>query len=139
MQMKKFEDTPIDIKQKISALWITMLFLFAYVDIFMFYKPGVLEGIIGGQVAIFAVTQTFLLLTTLYIVIPSLMVFLSLILRARINRWVNMTVGTLYALTIALSCIGETHYFYIFGSLLEVGLIALIIWYAWNWPEVTAE
>ncbi len=130
-----FEDIKINVKLKISALWIAMLFLFAYVDIFGFFKPGIIEGIIAGKVAIFQVNQMFLFLTTLYILIPSIMVFLSLVLKPKVNRWTNIIVGMLYFVSILGSCIGETWAFYIFGSIVEVLLLLLIIWYAWKWPK----
>ncbi|MBI5343999.1 MAG: hypothetical protein HZB83_01445, partial [Deltaproteobacteria bacterium] len=77
------EDIKINVKLKISALWIAMLFVFAYVDIFAFYRPGIIEGIMEGKVAAFQVNQVFLFLTTLYITIPSIMVFLSLVLKPK--------------------------------------------------------
>src|SRR5919197_2399622 len=43
-----FEEHPVGVRAKISALWIAMLFLFAYGDIFGFFVPGHLEEIIRG-------------------------------------------------------------------------------------------
>lgn len=131
----EMEDVKINVKLKISALWIAMLFVFAYVDIFVFYKPGIIEGIMAGKIAIFEVNQMFLFFTTLYILIPSMMVFLSLVLKPKINRFTNIAVGTLYAVSILGSCIGETWAFYIFGSILEILLLLSIIRYAWKWPK----
>ncbi len=34
------EDVRVGVRLKISALWIAMLFLFAYGDIFGFFNPG---------------------------------------------------------------------------------------------------
>lgn len=131
----EMEDVKINVKLKISALWIAMLFVFAYVDIFVFYKPGIIEGIMAGKIAIFQVNQMFLFFTTLYILIPSMMVFLSLVLKPKINRFTNIAVGTLYAVSILGSCIGETWAFYIFGSILEILLLLSIVRYAWKWPK----
>lgn len=61
------EDAKINVKLKISALWISMLFAFVYVDIFGFYKPGIIDGILVGKVSVFQIDQLFLFLTTLYI------------------------------------------------------------------------
>lgn len=132
---KILEDVKINVKFKISALWVAILFVFAYVDIFAFYKPGFIEGIMVGKVAIFQINQVFLFLTTLYILIPSIMVFLSLVLKPKVNRWANIIVGTLYIVSILLSCIGETWAFYIFGSVVESLLLLSIVWYAWKWPK----
>lgn len=131
----EMEDVKINVKLKISALWISMLFVFAYVDIFAFYRSGIIEGIMAGKVATFQINQVFLFLTTLYILIPSIMVFLSLVLKPKVNRWTNIIVGMLYIVSILGSCIGETWAFYIFGSIVESLLLLLIIWYAWKWPR----
>ena len=135
MSTKILEDVKINVKLKISALWIAMLFVFAYVDIFAFYRPDIIEGIMAGKVAVFEINQTFLFLTTLYILIPSIMVFLSLVLKPKVNRFTNIIVAVLYIVTILASCIGETWAYYIFGSIVESLLLLLIVWYAWKWPK----
>lgn len=131
----ELEDVKINVKFKISALWMVVMFLYAYVDIFSLFKPGIIEGIIAGKVFLFQVSQAFLFLTTLYIVIPSMMVFLSLVLKPKINRWANIIVSIFYFVTMLGACIGETWAFYIFGTIVESLLLFLIIWYAWKWPK----
>ncbi len=61
-----------------------MLFVFAYVDIFGCFRANVLEAALDGTVGTtsFSVDQTFLPLTLIYIAIPAMMVFLSLVLKA---------------------------------------------------------
>lgn len=131
----EMEDIKINVKLKISALWIAVLFLYVYVDIFSLYKPGIIEGIMAGKVFVFPISQIFLFLTTLYIVIPSIMVFLSLVLKPKVNRWINIIVSIFYFVTMVGACVGETWAFYIFGTVIESLLLFLIIWYAWKWPK----
>ena len=38
-----YEDVKVGVRLKIAALWIAMLFLFAYGDIFGFFRPGQIE------------------------------------------------------------------------------------------------
>ena len=45
------EDVRIGVRLKISALWIAMLFLFAYGDIFGFFRTGLIEEVIAGEVS----------------------------------------------------------------------------------------
>jgi len=116
----------------ISGLWITMLFVFAYVDIFGFFRAEILQAAMAGKVAVFDVSQTFLTLTTLYVVIPSLMIFLTLVLPRKFNRPGNIVVAVLYALTIVGSCVGETWIYYLMGSGIEVILLAGIVWKSWK-------
>lgn len=132
---KNLLDVKVNVKIKLSALWIVVMFLYAYVDIFSLFKPGIIEGIIAGKVFIFQVSQIFLFLTTLYIVIPSVMIFLSLVLKPKVNRWTNIIVSMLYFVTMLGACIGETWSFYIFGTIIESLLLFLIVWYAWKWPK----
>ena len=129
------EDAKINVKLKISALWITVMLLFAYGDIFGYFRTGFIENVIAGTVAGMQINQEFLMGTTIYITIPCLMVFLSLVLKPNVNRWANIVIGILYPVTILLSCIGEIWVNYIFLSILESGLLLMIVWYAWKWPK----
>jgi hypothetical protein len=72
----ELEPSPVNVRVKISALWTSMLFIFAYVDLFSLYRRDFRADLEAGGVAGFALNQTFLLGTTAYVVIPSLMVFL---------------------------------------------------------------
>lgn len=132
----KFEPFIVNVRIKISALWTSMLFVFAYVDLFSLYRPDFRADIEAGEIGGFTVNQSFLLGTTAYVVIPSLMVFGALILRARVNRIVNIVLSIVYALTIIAGAIGEWNY-YILGSAIEVALLAAIAYYAWTWPKAT--
>ena len=124
----------IDTRIKIATLWASVLFIFAYVDIFAHLRADVVTDVLAGKVAVFTVDQSFLLLTTLYVIIPSLMILLSLILPPRANRLTNTIVAAVYALTILGSCIGEVWIYYWLGSLTEVLLLMLIMRYAWKMP-----
>ena len=79
---RQCQDTPVDVRLVLSALWVAMLFVFAYVDIFGFFRADVLEAALDGTIsgAGFTVDQTFLTLTLVYILVPALMVVLSLLL-----------------------------------------------------------
>jgi Family of unknown function (DUF6326) len=102
------EDLRIGVRLKISALWIAILFLFAYGDIFGFFQEGQIEEVIGGEVSGIEITETFLFAVSVYIAIASVMVFLSLVLRSRVNRWINIVLPILYIVSIAVSAIGES-------------------------------
>ena len=132
----KFEPSNVNVRIKIVALWTSMLFVFAYVDLFSLYRPDFRADLDAGEIAGFTVNQAFILGTTAYIVIPSLMVFLTLILRPRVSRIANIVLGIIYTLTIIASAIDEWNY-YILGSAVEVALLAAIISYAWTWPKET--
>ncbi len=45
---ERLEDHRVGVRFKISALWIGMLFLFAYGDIFGFFEAGQIEDVLDG-------------------------------------------------------------------------------------------
>ena len=114
----RLEDVKINVKLKLSALWVTVMFLFAYVDILGKYEPGHIENIIAGEVAGFQITQGWLLGVTIMMAIPSLMVFLSVALKPNVNRWVNIVVAIFKIIVVVGSLfIGVPWGYYIFGSI----------------------
>lgn len=124
----------IDTRLKISGLWIATLFIFAYVDLFSLFRPDVRADLEQGRVFAFDVSQTFLFFTTLYIIVPSVMIYLTLVMPRRTNRIVNVVVATVYVLTIVGSAVGEWNYF-VLGSAVEAILLAVVVYHAWTWPE----
>jgi Family of unknown function (DUF6326) len=133
-----FEPSTVNVRIKISALWTAMLFVFAYVDLFSLYRGDVRADLEAGEVGGFTVNQGFLAGTTAYIVIPSLMVFGALVLRPRVNRLANIALGIVYALTIVAGAVGEWGY-YVLGSVIEIALLAAVVYYAWTWPRISAD
>ena len=136
-EASSYEDQPVSTRLKLSALWISMLFVFVYVDLFSLYREDFRADIESGEIAGFEIGQTFLLLTTLYIIFPSLMVFATLVVRPGLNRILSIGMSGLYGLTILGSAIGEWNYF-ILGSVIEAVLLGLIVYYAWSWPKTQA-
>jgi Family of unknown function (DUF6326) len=133
----QYQDTKVDVKLVLSALWIAMLIVFAYVDIFGFLRADILRAALDGKMAATGITvdQMILVFTTVYILIPTLMVFLALVLRPRVNRIVNIVVALFYAVSIIALCIGEGWVYYLLGSAVEVALLVAIVRTAWTWPR----
>ncbi len=133
-----YRDPWVSPRIRISALWTSMLFVFAYVDLFGLYRADTREAIEAGRIADFSIDQGFLLGTTAYVALPALMVFLSLVLPVRVGRAANILLAVLYAFTIVVGAIGEWSY-YVLGSALEVILLAGIAGTAWTWPKATGD
>jgi hypothetical protein len=130
------EDVKINIKMKLSGLWVTVMFLFAYVDIMGKYQPGHIEDIMAGEVAGMQITQVWILGVIIIMTTAILMVFLSLTLKPKANRWANIIVGIFHIIfVISALFIGESWAYYKFGSIVEVVLLSLIVVYAWKWPK----
>jgi Family of unknown function (DUF6326) len=139
-QTAELQDTRVNVKVVLSGLWVSMLFVFAYVDIFGFWRADVINGALTKKVPGpgFAINQTFLALTTMYIIIPSLMIAFSLVAPARLSRPTNIVIGLLYAVTVIGASIGESWTYYILGSVIEVVLLLNIARVAWTWPRRSA-
>ena len=129
-----YRDSWINPRIKIHALWASTMFLFGYVDLFGMFRADVRADIEAGKMFVFSIGQASLLGVTLYVALPSLMVFLSLVLPVRVTRMANMALAVIYGLTIAGSAVGEWNY-YILGSAIEAALLAGIVYYAWTWPK----
>jgi Family of unknown function (DUF6326) len=132
----EYQDYSVSPRIKISALWTAMLFIFVCVDLFSLYRSDVRADIEAGKIAAFTIGQGYLLGVMIYVLVPSLMVFLSLVLAPRVTRMANIVVAVVYAVTVAGSAIGEWNYF-ILGSLAEAVLLAGVVYYAWTWPKAT--
>jgi ABC-type uncharacterized transport system permease subunit len=119
----------VDVKIKLSALWVAHMLSTTYADVLRLYDPGEVA-------ASFSMTHELMLVSAITMVIPIVMVVLSLTLKDKANRWANIIVG-IFKIVIVLASlfIGESWAYYIFGSIVEVVLLSLIVWYAWKWPK----
>jgi hypothetical protein len=86
----------IRVKMKLAALWASFMFLYIYVDYFHLYMPGSIRDIQARKVFVFDITQVFLLTALASVTIPALMIFLSVALSAKVNRWTNIIVAAVY-------------------------------------------
>lgn len=122
----------LDVRLRIAALWAATMLIFAYVDLFSLYRPDVRAGLEQGTVAVFEVGQIFLFIVTVYVAVPAVMIYLSLVLPYRVNRIVNIVLSAVYSVTILGAAIGEWGY-YILGSAIEVALLLLVILHSARW------
>src|SRR3712207_3191516 len=89
------EDQRIPVRVKLAAAWTSFMFLYVYVDILAFFKPGVIDDILAGVVWEFDISQTFVTVAFASIAIPTLMILLSTTLPARVNHAANLVVASL--------------------------------------------
>jgi hypothetical protein len=130
------EDQRIPVGATLAAAWTGVMFLYAYVDIIAFFKPGVVDGILVGKVWEFDVSQPLLTTFLALMAVPIFMIVLSMTLPARANRITNLVVASVQIPYAAFNVVGESWtYFYGLGVALEVILLALILRYAWTWPR----
>jgi uncharacterized membrane protein len=132
------DQAKIGVRSKLSALWATVMFLYVYADVLSLYRPGQVDEIRDGMMGPFEVSQAVLLAASVVVIIPAFMIFLSLILPSRMNRWTNSTAGVVFTLVNISNVLGETWvYYWVFG-ILEILITLLIVRYAWKIPEIAS-
>ena len=127
-------DDKVSIKVKLALFWIALMFLYIYNDILSLYQPGHVADLAAGYSEGMIFTQPLLFGAALLMALPGLMVLLSVTLKPRSNRFVNMTVGIFL---IATQFIGdeEPWWYWRFYELLELVVLLLVIKLAWSWPK----
>lgn len=138
---KPFDTSPIPVQAKLAAAWTSFVFLYAYVDIFAFYKPGVIDDILIGVVWEFDITPTWAITVLILLAIPIFMVVLSMALPARVNRITNLVVASAQVPFAAFNAVGQLGeswmFYYLLAVALELIVLAFILRSAWTWPRIS--
>jgi hypothetical protein len=130
------EDIKVSLKLKLATLWASFMFFYVYVDYFHLYMPGTIKNILAGKVFVFDISYVFILIAMIFVAIPTLMIFLSVVLPAKVNRWTNIIVAAIFIPYMLLNLTGEAWVHMYFAAAVEVVLLCLIIRYAWKWPRI---
>ncbi len=126
----------MDIKAKLSTLWLFATLNYLYADVVGLMNPGLLRQYLTGTVNGVHFSQAFLLGASVLIEIPIAMVLLSRVLKYAPNRWANVIAGTIMTVVqFATLFLGTPASYYIFFSVLEILTTSLIVWYAWRWHQ----
>jgi Family of unknown function (DUF6326) len=139
MANKVFEDIKINIKIKLAALWTALMFCYVYGDFFSLFVPGRIQHLMDGNSGAGETTPITLLLYAALLSLPALMILLSVILKARPNRILNITLGIFYTLVmimVVITSLGEWMIFYTFLGVVEIILTCTIVWQAIKWPTL---
>ena len=129
--------TGMDMKAKLSTLWIFILFNMVFRDIHELFRPGFLEEIMTGTVNGLQMTEELLLVAGIMMEIPIVMVVLSRVLKYRVNRWANI-IGGAIAIVFVIITNRAPDLDDMFFAAVEVVTGLLIIWCAWKWPKQEA-
>ncbi len=129
------EGMKINVRVKLSALWVALMLVYIYADIISLFKPGVVDEMAAGRMGPFPATQGSLLAAAGLMLIPAIMVALSITLKPRVNRWTNIILGVLYTFVNIGNLIGEPWAYYVLFVSAEIVLTCLITWFAWKWTN----
>ena len=130
----QLEDKKIDVKIKLSALWITLMFCYSYADVLGFYSPGNLAEILTGEIAGVPLTQEMLFAMAILMAISIVMVFLSIILPVKINRPLNIIIAIFDIIILIATFLGPLTPYYLVLASIELLSLILIVWFAFKWP-----
>lgn len=133
--MQQLSEFNINIKIKLSAIWASVTSLYIYCDYFELYTPKKLAGMIDGTTIFGSGDQSVLLGLSSIMLVTSLMICLSILLPATVNRVLNIVVGVIMTLMQCYIAYLAGWYFYKMYAVVEALLTALIVWHAWHWPR----
>ncbi|KZN66446.1 hypothetical protein N473_08630 [Pseudoalteromonas luteoviolacea CPMOR-1] len=133
--MSELSEYQVNIKIKLCALWSAVMSLYIYCDYFELYTPTKIESMINGTTIFGAGDQTVLLGLSSIMLVTSLMICLSVLLPAKINRILNIMVGLIMTVMLMFLAYAVGWYFYKMYAVVESILTMVIVWLAWKWPE----
>jgi hypothetical protein len=129
------EDYRVPSNIRLALLWASLMFLYIYNDYFSLYLPGTIDDMAKGRLgAMGQATDGVLIGLSIMLAVPSLMIFLSAVLRPWLSRWLNIGFGIVYTMIEILTLFGSP-WFYRIIVLAEIALTVLIVWYALRWPK----
>jgi hypothetical protein len=134
MASMPLHDIHIHVRYKLSALWSALMFCYLYGDYFGLYVPDKLKGMLDGEGPVGPVSQGTLAGAALLLALPGVMVILSLLLPARLCRWLNVALGMFYTAVMLITMPGAWA-FYIALGVIEIVLSLSIAVLALRWPR----
>jgi hypothetical protein len=123
------------VKIKLSAIWGALMFSYQLADVLRLYSGDYVAGdkIFGSEA-----TQIMWLAAAIYMVIPAVMIFLSVTLPYKANRWANIILATVFFGVNLYALFGYTSGYDIFLNIVGLILNVLTVWYAWKWYRLDA-
>ncbi|TWI85746.1 hypothetical protein IQ13_0914 [Lacibacter cauensis] len=138
--MKEFvlEEFRLHVRMKLSALWTGVMFCYIYGDYFGLYVPGKVQGLLNNDNMLNSPGNLFT--AALLLAVPALMIFLSLMLKPKLCKALNIGVGiffTLFTLAVGIASMPGSYIFYTVYSFMESIITSVIIYQAFKWPKIS--
>ncbi len=122
---------PVDTRIKLAILWAALMLTYLLGDVLRIFSGDFVAGEMEGMQA----SQAMWLGAAIIMLIPIVMVFLSVTLKHRANRWASIIAAIFF---FGFNLIGLPTYPSAYDKfLIIVGLVfnVLTVWYAWRWPK----
>ncbi len=140
MKSEYLKDFEVNIKLKLAFLWVAVMFCYVYGDYFELYVPEKVSGLLSGNNLLNSPMKLFL--ASILMTIPALMTYLSLTLKPKVSKLLNIIFGTFFTVVmvfIAGISISLWRTFYIYLSVVEIILTIIIVWSALRWPKLSIK
>lgn len=128
-----------DVKIKLAVLWLLkdLTILASFMVTVM--DPDIIADIIAGEIGGMQITQELLLVFLIILLVPLVMVFLSLTLKNKVNRWTNLILGIVFTF---IELVGVSDFLKnptVLTAVMWISYVVppvLIVWYSWKWKPV---
>lgn len=123
----------MDVKSKLSLLWVFVLFNMAYADILSLMDA---TSAIRVRMSGTPMSSGILLVGAILMETAIMMVVLSRFLPFKINKWANIVIAVINIIAVVTGGHGIYYFFFV---AIEVLAMLIIIWIAWKWKEKEPE
>ena len=134
-QKAEYVDIKFSTRTILMGLWITLMLLYIYCDIYSFFRPNHINEINDGFMGPFQINQISLVIAAMMMAIPALMIVANLFIRLVIIKWINIIAGIVYTLVNIGNIMGETWAYYLTYGVIEIMITVLIIINSIKWPK----
>jgi hypothetical protein len=136
----KSSKAKVDVKIILSALWGARVFSGLQGDSTRLHDPVALNELLTGTADIVVTDLMFVVLSAI-LAIPIIMSVLSLTLKDKANRRVNLITGIFFVvwdLGFMVFMYSQDALYEIFWGIAYLIFVSLVVWHAWTWPKQKA-
>lgn len=117
---------------KLSALWIALMLTYLLGDVMRIFSGD----FVAGEMVAAQASQGLYLGMAILFVMPILMVYLSLVLKYKPNRWANWIFSSIFFVINLIGLPGYPSYYDQFLIVVGLGFNLVTVWQAWKWSKV---
>jgi hypothetical protein len=122
------------------VLWLFASIAFLAHQILVLMEPGIIAQLMAGEAEGQKIGPELILFFAILMLVPMVMAFLSLTLKGSMNRWLNIIVGSVFAVFWFVGVVDAAQSAYWGGALMTLSAIVasvLIVWYSWKSKSVS--
>lgn len=118
-----------EVRIKLSGIWISLMLTYLLGDVLRIFSGDFEAGLMDGM----QVTELMYLGLAILLVIPIVMVYLTLVLTYRVNRWTNIILAIFFFVFNLIGLPGYPSTYDQFLIIVGLAFNVLTVWYAWRW------